>query len=181
MHKRGFTLIELLVVIAIIGLLASIISVSLVSARAKGRDARRISDIKTISLAIEEYYNDNGAYPAAIYGNAAFTPYMSGGVVPCDPLAPNGGCASTNYQYLYRSWRADHASGICNATNPPVAYHLGAVFEDSTNPALNQDADEGTAGSLYTACGSGLTDFVGNSKDCGTSATSPDLCYDVTN
>lgn len=53
--KKGFTLIELLVVVAIIGLLASVIMVSLNSARAKGRDARRMSDIKQISNAIELY------------------------------------------------------------------------------------------------------------------------------
>jgi len=59
---RGFTLIELLVVIAIIGILASIVLVSLNGARKKGQDTRVISDVQQTRTALESGYNSS-AYP----------------------------------------------------------------------------------------------------------------------
>lgn len=53
MKRKGFTLIELLVVIAIIGLLSTLAVVSLNSARGKARDAKRVSDVKQLSMIIE--------------------------------------------------------------------------------------------------------------------------------
>lgn len=71
MQKRnGFTLIELLVVIAIISIISSVVLASLSAARVKARDARRISDIKQITIALELYFDTNGYYPG-VYQNWA--------------------------------------------------------------------------------------------------------------
>ncbi|MEI8061958.1 MAG: type II secretion system protein [bacterium] len=61
--KTGFTLLELLFVVAIIALLSSIVLSSLAVARARGRDAKRISDLRQVRNAIELYMSDNGGNP----------------------------------------------------------------------------------------------------------------------
>ena len=71
-NYKGFTLIELLVVISIIGILSSLVVVSLNDARAKARDARRLSDIRQMAnvFAIEA---TQGADVAEITGCSATT------------------------------------------------------------------------------------------------------------
>jgi prepilin-type N-terminal cleavage/methylation domain-containing protein len=61
----GFTLIELLVVIAIIGILSAVVLASLSTARIKGNDAARISDVKSLETAMEMYAATYNGYPTS--------------------------------------------------------------------------------------------------------------------
>jgi prepilin-type N-terminal cleavage/methylation domain-containing protein len=66
LNKKGFTLIELLVVIAIIGILTAIVTANLSGAKAKARDAKRISDLSQIQLALEMAFDRCNVYPPDI-------------------------------------------------------------------------------------------------------------------
>ena len=118
-NSRGFTLVELLVVIAIIGILASVVLVSLNSARGKARDARRISDAHQLSLALENYYDAFGSYPAALTTLAPT--YIA--AVPKDPQN------ASDYEY-----------NTANCTPANQRYVLKATLENN-NTALASDLD----------------------------------------
>lgn len=62
-NDRGFTLIELLVVVSIIGMLSSVLLVSLQSARTKARETKLLVEVKEFQKALELYKLDNGTYP----------------------------------------------------------------------------------------------------------------------
>src|SRR5581483_9048300 len=59
----GFTLIELLIVLAIIGLLAGVVLLALNNARVRGRDAKRVGDMRQSLTSLEQYFIQHGTYP----------------------------------------------------------------------------------------------------------------------
>ncbi|MGB2762283.1 MAG: type II secretion system protein [Minisyncoccales bacterium] len=85
-NKKGFTLIELLVVIAVIGLLSSIVLVSLSGAKARARDAIRQSDMSQIRKALEVYWSTYGHYPPEGWWCDSSVGAVGGGGCPPDPV-----------------------------------------------------------------------------------------------
>ncbi len=159
--RRGFTLIELLVVIAIIGILSSVVLASLNDARTKSRDAKRISDIKQLQLALELNYDGKGNYPTALAG------LVTNGYIAQVPQDPNPAGA-----YFY--------AALGTGTSC-TSYHLGANLESGTHAALSADVD--ATASLGICTGSGA-DFTSPSPDvvgtnCAGEAGSGRTCYDV--
>ncbi len=62
MKNKAFTLLELLVVIAIIGILATIVLVSLQGARRRAQDSAIVSEMSQIRTAAEMHRIDTGSY-----------------------------------------------------------------------------------------------------------------------
>jgi prepilin-type N-terminal cleavage/methylation domain-containing protein len=117
-NNKGFTLIELLVVVAIIGILATIILSSLSSARESARDAKRLSDVKTIQTALEMYANDNnGRYPLGWAGShtnswSALEAALET-TLPIDPLNTSDGLnaeAARDGDYVYSYYTIDSSA-----------------------------------------------------------------------
>ncbi len=71
--KKAFTLIELLVAIAVIGLLATIILMSLSSARFKARDSKTISQMSQIPSALSIIYSTEGEYNSICDSEISFS------------------------------------------------------------------------------------------------------------
>ncbi len=139
--QRGFTLIELLVVIAIIGILSSVVLVSLNSSRAKARDAKRIADVGSIQQALALYFDSNALYPANL---ATLVPTY----LPTAPAAPNVG-----ESYLYTP-SSDNLSFHLGATLEQVAAGTGVLASD-------KDCNSTTAGSCFGGTLVGPTGFSG--------------------
>lgn len=139
---RGFTLIELLVVIAIIGILVSIVLVSLNSARSKARDAQRVSDFKTLATAIQAYSIDNNYLPRNFAGWCTYisNPTLGWGAEFQSDLAPN---------YLYKV-----------PLDPTMANQVGDYFyanRDNTGGhftlCANMESPSGTFSSAFSWSG----------------------------
>ena len=172
---KGFTLVELLVVIAIIGLLAGIVIASLNGSRKKGRDARRVADIRAIQLAVESYFQVCNQFPPNIHNTSINTGCSGtnlGTYLPAIPVDPLG------VAYSYSTYASPGALFTC------TGYHLGAALEDTTNKALTDDSDKAPGG---TGCSNSDGDFDGtsaNAGSCSSTAGTPqpggtERCYDL--
>jgi general secretion pathway protein G len=84
-RDAGFTLIELMVVVVIVGIVSSIALVEFMNALDKSRQRATMSDMRTISKAIEAYGVDHNRVPDSTGGIVALTgvliPYQTS-IVP---------------------------------------------------------------------------------------------------
>jgi prepilin-type N-terminal cleavage/methylation domain-containing protein len=158
---RGFTLIELLVVIAIIGLLSTVIAAPINEARKKGRDAKKIADLRSINTAIQLYADDNaGEFPRDL------TQIVPRYLANLPSNAASTAIARDKYMYVaYQDPSVTSPAG--NTGGRVVGYHMVVKLE-SANQALTDDVD----------CGGITTALAGTAKPCIGAATAavPYVC-----
>jgi general secretion pathway protein G len=108
--EAGFTLVEMLVVITIIGLVVALVGPRVLGYLSDSKIKTAKIQIESFSAALDLYYLDNGAYPAANEGLVALVqrpstapawngPYLRTGSVPNDPWG---------HPYIYKV-PGDHA------------------------------------------------------------------------
>lgn len=166
---KGFTLIELLVVIAIIGILSSVVLASLSTARQKSRDAKRISDLGQVQVALELLFDATQSYASTTpSGSPALTQLYNLKFLPQVPAPPAGSATA----YIYRGIEVDGTTE-CTTTNTCTTYALGIDLERDDNAVLVTDADQ-TLGTVFyglgTVKGAACTTAAGVTKE---------LCYDI--
>ncbi len=149
--KHAFTLIELLVVIAIIALLSTLSIVALNNARIKSRDARRLSDIKTIRTALEFYYNTEGHYPATIIAGLPITStageiYLTKVPTNPSPRADNG-CADVDYTYTPSADFSSYTLTFC------IGNSSGDLTNGTWVATTNGYTSTSTPGGAWFTCG----------------------------
>ena len=115
---RGFTLIELLVVIAIIGILSSVVLASLNTARQKGTDAKIQTQLRSVAVNAEIWYDSNGSkYGVAANCDAGMftqtTPNIDVVVNDLQAIAGTASCVSSDVAFAVWHTLVSTTSAFC--------------------------------------------------------------------
>jgi prepilin-type N-terminal cleavage/methylation domain-containing protein len=142
-YRVGFTLIELLVVISIIGLLASVVLVSLNSARAKARYTQALGDMKQLATAAELYHSAGNDYPPNV--NPDIDPGFAPAYINRWPKPPCNGWTYDwdNWPYIANRDPTEHIIRITLRRTDSSAVYFFCVF--ATGDCMGSDAAGGIA------------------------------------
>ena len=164
MKKLGFTILEVIIVIAIMMLLSLVVLITVNPKKQIDRaiDSQKKSDLSTLQQSLDDYYNDNNAYPSAddicydsvnidnnncfchVCGNetrSSLLPYLQ--KLPCDPQ---------RIDYLYRYDCGDRQNyivcGQLNENKINNQYNFGVSSTNISNDICSEYTYDNPAPSL---------------------------------
>lgn len=113
---RGFSLLEVMVVIVIIGMLASVVTVSVMGHMAKAKRTTAETQIKEFMKALDFYKMEHGSYPTSSQGLKVLTESKKGTEaqltqIPNDPWGNPFRYRSLGSTYEIISYGADGREG----------------------------------------------------------------------
>src|SRR5437016_1276295 len=132
--SKGFTLVELMVVVGLVALLSSIVIASLKTARDNAQSAKIKNDIVQIKVALQEYYQDYGYFPACTVGGV-FQPDCCIGGTTCTlgPTIINGELTALKFGVNNSSQVSSQLAAAyynANLGQFSVAYHCDASSDN---------------------------------------------------
>ncbi|MBM3255919.1 MAG: type II secretion system protein [Candidatus Moranbacteria bacterium] len=125
--NRGFTLIEMIVVIGVIGLLTTMILVSVGRIRKNSIDTRRKSNIENVRGAITMYYAAKSAWPSISSGwSGLITDLSDGGYISDNIPADEDGDGVNDYSVCSCS----SCSPACSSASVQMKLCTSCMVED---------------------------------------------------
>ncbi|KJU83324.1 type IV pilin [Candidatus Magnetobacterium bavaricum] len=126
---KGFTLVEMLITLVIMGILAAVAIPTYTGQREKARRAEAKTNLETIRLLLEQYFNDNGCYyrtggPPTVCTNSALS-----GVANIQSFLPGfkpGNTQGLNFEYFITTTGATATAYIAGAVDKSVATTISA-------------------------------------------------------
>jgi prepilin-type N-terminal cleavage/methylation domain-containing protein len=146
--RKGFSLIELVVVMGILGTLIGVGFSSYSSSLTKSRDAKRKSDLHQIQVALEQYKQVNGTYPATSWVNStagtAWIPGLTSTYIKSLPVDPVNtvktppGAPDEDGNYVYGYYSVSNMDGLCPGIAAGDYYILAAKLESLSDHDAGQ-------------------------------------------
>lgn len=161
--QKGFTLVELIIVMVIIGILATLGVGNFRTTRDKARDARRKSDLETISKSLEAYFNDHRSYPEFDANGKIVCKVVGETKTTCNWGGEFSDESGTVYSAKLPSDPAGHDYRYAPSADQ-LSFDIYARLDNPNDPDIAED-ETGAPGEFTVNCGTLPCNYVVSSTN----------------